>query len=188
MSKLTIVGLDPSMSNFGMVKGVLDLNSRTFCPTDIKLIETKSDKTNKKTVRKNSDDLNRAKLLYNGMSDFIIDADLISVEIPVGSQTARAMTSYGVCIGVLSSIKQPMIQVTPAEVKLATCNKKTATKEEMINWATSLYPNLNWITRKYKGQIQLTKKNEHIADALATVHAACKTDQFLQMLSIYKLK
>lgn len=181
---LQVVGLDPSMSNFGMVKGNLNLEDGTLVLTDRMVIETKSNTANKKVVRKNSDDLERSKLIYTELTRFLKGVDLVFVEIPVGSQTARAMTSYGICIGVLSSITLPMIQVTPLEVKKAAVGKKTATKKEMIAWATSEYPELDWYTRKLKGESVFTGINEHVADAVATIHAGVLTQEFKHILML----
>lgn len=185
---LRVVGLDPSMRSFGMARGLLHMEQGFFAPTDIELIETTISKL--KRVRKNSDDLDRAKSLYIHMTAFIQDADLIFVEIPVGSQSARSMASYGMCIGVLASITTNIIQVTAAEVKLAVCGIKKATKASMIQWAATTYPKLDYFTINRKGENILTKKNEHIADALATVHAGVKTEQFKQLLTMsgYKLE
>ena len=180
---MLIAGIDPSLSNFGMVKGALDLSQDKplFLLDKMFLQESKQDKANAKVVRKNSDDLNRARLLHDAMQEFISDADLVIVDVPVGSQSARSMASYGICIGLLSSIAQPMIQVTPTEVKLAAVGSKTASKAEMIDWATSLYPNAQWIKHKQKGKWVIGNKNEHLADALAAVHAGLATDSFKQM-------
>lgn len=184
MSIIQVAGLDPSLSNFGMVKGELDIISGSFLPSEIKLIETKPDKSNK-TVRKNSQDLARAESLYKSMTEFIKDVDLVFAELPVSSQSARSMASYGMCISLLASVSKAMIQVMPLEVKLAACGKKTATKAEMISWATQLYPYVNWFTRKYKGVEEITAKNEHIADAIGAIHAGLKTDQYAQAKAIY---
>lgn len=180
---MRIAGLDPSLSNFGMVKGSLsfDQGFPVFDPEELLLQESKSDKANAKVVRKNSDDLNRARLLHNAMQEFVKDVDLVIVEVPVGSQSARAMASYGVCIGLLASIKQPLIQVTPSEVKLAAVGSKTASKAEMIDWATDLHPQANWLKHKQKGQWILGNKNEHLADALAAIYAGLATETFKQM-------
>lgn len=186
---IRVAGLDPSMRNFGMVKGTLDITSGVFLPDTIYLATTAADTKKQKVVRKNSLDLLRAKTLFEAMQKFLRDVDFVFVEIPVGSQTARAMTSYGMCIGLLVSISHiPMIQVTPNEVKLITGNGKNATKEQMIQWAYSLYPNLDWFRRKVKGVEELTKKNEHIADAIAAVHAGLESDQFKQLMALSGLK
>jgi len=180
---MRIAGLDPSLSNFGMAKGNLDFDQGfpVFDLAELFLQESKSDKANAKVVRKNSDDLNRARSLHDAMQEFTKDVDLVIVEVPVGSQSARAMASYGVCIGLLSSIAQPLIQVTPTEVKLAAVGSKTASKAEMITWATDMYPEANWLRHKQKGEWKLGNKNEHLADAVAAVHAGLATETFKQM-------
>lgn len=184
MTTLKVAGLDPSMSNFGMVKGDLDLKLGSFIITDLLLEETKSDTKNKKSVRKNSDDLNRARKIHTALKTFIEDVDMVFVEIPVGSQSARAMASYGMCIGIIGSITQAMIQVTPTEVKVAATGNKTASKADMIDWATKTYPYAEWLTKKVKGVVTHVNKNEHLADAVAAIHAGVKTDEFIQAKSI----
>jgi hypothetical protein len=123
-------------------------------------------------------DLKRAEVLYTNLHEALRGVDLVCVEIPVGSQSARAMASYGMCIGIIASIKQPLIQVTPTEVKQAATRSKTATKAEMIKWATDTYPDAPWLTVRRKGALEYVAKNEHLADALAAIHAGVKTDQF----------
>ena len=68
----------------------------------------------------------------------------------------------------------------PNETKLATVGTRTASKAEMISWATDLYPKAPWIKRGAK----FTLANEHLADALAVGHAGVKTDQFSQLLAM----
>jgi Holliday junction resolvasome RuvABC endonuclease subunit len=188
MKLLRVAGIDPSLSNFGMVKGTVDLSSA--CPVfDLKqllLQSSQSDKANQKSVRKNSDDIERARLLHNAMQAFIQDVDIVMVEVPVGSQSARAMASYGICVGILASVGVPMIQVTPTEVKMAAVGSKTATKAEMIQWATGLYPEADWLKHKSKGEWVLGNKNEHLADAVGAVFAGARTDQFKQATVFWK--
>jgi Holliday junction resolvasome RuvABC endonuclease subunit len=176
-----IAGLDPSLSNFGMAKGKLEDNF--FALEHLHLAQTESTK-NKKQVRVNSDDLNRAKLLHTATMQFLKGVDIVAIEIPVGSQSARAMASYGICVGIISSIKIPIIQVTPAEVKLAATGNKNATKKQMIDWAVGEFPNAEWFWKKQKGVYSLIDKNEHMADALAAIKAAVRTDTFKQLIAI----
>ena len=184
MGTFQIVGLDPSLNNFGMVRGNLDLHTGVFSILYLVLQETASKTSSNKTVRKNSQDLNRARHLHKGLHAVLMGADMVMVEIPVGSQTARAMASYGICIGLIASINKPMIQVTPSEVKMAACGSKTASKAEMINWAITTYPSANWLTKKVKGLVTYVNKNEHLADAVAAVHAGVLTDEFIQARSL----
>lgn len=169
-----IAGADPALSNLGLVKGNLDLDTGSLSLTESLLIKTQASKN--KTVVKRMDDLNRARTLYLGLHEFIKDVDIICVEMPVGSQTARAMCSYGVCIGVLASVEKPMIQVSAQEVKLAGAGIKNASKKQMIDWATGSYPNFNWL----KQGDRFINDNEHLADALAAIYAGVRTDQFKQ--------
>lgn len=186
MPKIFITGVDPSLSNFGMVRGWIDLDTNEFHPTALRLCETKPDSSNK-TVRKNSQDLERTQQLYKAFQEEITPSDLIAVEIPVGSQSARAMASYGACLGVLASaVEWPMIQLTPTEVKMASVGSKTASKADMIKWATTLYPNLNWFTNTRNGVTTYSNKNEHLADAIAAVHAAIQTNEFKQIAMVRK--
>lgn len=171
---ILIGGFDPSMSNFGMVKG--ELNGSSFALSTMSLVSTESSKV--KSVRKSSDDLRRAKELHTAMVSFFEDVDVVCVEVPVGSQTARAMCSYGMCIGLLASLDKPLIQVTPTENKKIVTGTKAGTKEQMIKWAVAKHPDAPWLTRKVKGEVTLVNKNEHLADALITIYAAMQTDQF----------
>lgn len=166
-----------------MVKGSLCLNTGYFKLLDIHLETSSPSKV--KQVRKNSDDLERARKLQKAMQSFFNDCAFVCVEIPVGSQSARAMASYGMCIGVVASLNRPLIQVTPSEVKVAATGKKTATKDEMIKWATGLYPYVPWLTKKAKGTISFVNANEHLADATAAIHAGVRTDQFKAFKSMH---
>lgn len=182
------VSIDPSLQNFGMSRGVLKIEggSVEYILEDLRLVSTETNKGTKKAVRKNSDDLERARTLQRGMEEFAKGAEIAFVEIPHGSQSARSMASYGICIGILASLRIPIIQLTAVEVKVASVGKKTATKEEVIRWATGLYPDAPWLKRKYKGQIELISANEHLADAVAAVHAGILTDQFINAMAFYK--
>jgi len=182
MGTLKIGGLDPSLNNFGMIKGLVTLDDAQFHAASGQLTEAPPTK-DKKAIRKNSDDLFRARKHQAAMTEFFRDVDIICVEIPVGSQSARAMASYGICIGIISSIGKPLIQVTPAEVKMVSVGSKTASKKEMIEWAAAKHPNLNWYSRKNG---DLLNKNEHLADAVAAIHAGMLTDEFKGMLAIRK--
>lgn len=182
MTTITIAGIDPALRNVGLVKGTLDLDSGIFHLASLKLLQTETSKH--KQVRKNSDDLERARIAYKGIQEFLVDVDLVCVEIPVGSQSARAMASYGISIGVIASIDKPLIQVTATEVKMNGAGTKLASKVEMINWATTRYPMAPWLTHGGK----ITQNNEHLADALAAIHAGAKTDEFKLLTAIMNRK
>lgn len=189
--EMKIVGMDPSLSNWGIVHATLDLDTLTFKIDSLEVIctENEKDKAVKKVVRKNSEDLERAKLLHKGAMAAAQGAMMAFVEVPVGSQSSRAMASYGVCIGVLAAVgaSMPMVQVTPTEVKVAGCGIKTATKDEMIEAMVAKYPNAPWPTKTVKGRVTpIASKCEHLADAVAAIEAGMATDEFRRTISVYK--
>lgn len=179
--RIPIVGLDPSMANFGMSFMYLDLEAMKLELNSLLLVET--EKRANKVVRQNSDDLRRCQeittLYHKAIAAF--GAKFAFSEVPTGAQSARAMLANGIVLGVLASCPVPLIQVQPTETKMATVGTKTASKEEMIEWAAETYPDAPWLRHKSKGQMVLTNKNEHLADATAVVHAGLKTDQFQQV-------
>jgi Holliday junction resolvasome RuvABC endonuclease subunit len=176
MKTIKIVGLDPSLRNFGIAIATLNLETMELRIDDLRLVETGAE--GGKVVRKNSDDLRRAKMSYDGMVAACNGASFAIAEVPVGSQSARAMLSCGVCIGVLAACPIPLIQVTPSEVKLAAIGEKNASKIEMIEWGMTKYPDANWMMRKSKGIMVAQNCNEHLADAVAAIEAGLKTEQF----------
>ena len=186
---LTVVGMDPSLRNWGIAKGVLIPNQeRQLHINWLDVIQPVL--PTGKQVRQNSIDLESAKQLCEGAWKAAQGAHAIFVEVPVGSQSARAMASYGICVGVLGALRTsgvPFFEVTPTEVKLASTGKKTATKSEMIEWAVSKHPEANWPSYKSNGKTQISEaKAEHMADAIAAIYAGIACNSFQQMLSFMK--
>ena len=167
-------GLDPSLSNFGMVKGIVNYTNAqpvSFTPLFIKLVVTKEDKSIK---YKNERDLQRARKLGSAMVEFFHGIDTVYVEMPVGSQSARAMASYGICIGVVAALGKRVIRVSAKDVKLVSTADPNATKRDMIKWATEKYPKLPWLKKVRVGVETFIGANEHVSDALAAVHVGLK--------------
>lgn len=181
---IKVVGQDPSLRNWGLAYGTYDLDTK-------KLLISRLDLTNPviptgKQVRQNSKDIEAGIQLYKGSKAAAEGAHAVFIEVPVGSQSARAMCGYGVCVGVLGALRAngiPFFEVTPTEVKLAGAGSKTATKQEMIKWAMATHPEANWPTYKEHGQdIVSAAKAEHMADAVAAIHAGIACNSFQQML------
>ena len=182
---LKVVGFDPSLRNWGISKGVLSPDGLQIHQVD--LINPELPKG--KQVRQNSLDLESAKQLCQAAIDAAKDADAIFVEVPVGSQSARAMASYGIVCGVLGALRAtgiPFFEVTPNEVKLVSVGKKTATKQEMIEWAINAHPEANWPVYNRQGKLQVSEaKAEHMADATAAIYAGIATNEFQQLLRFH---
>lgn len=181
---IRVSAVDAAFSNFGTARLMLDTETSKFTVERLYLIET--DRQVNKVVRQNSDDLRRAKELVQKFHRELEGCAVCFAEVPSGGKSARAVYGFGIAVGVLAGSPVPVIQVQPAETKLATVGTKTASKEEMIEWAVENYPSAPWIRRKFKGRMELTGKNEHLADALAIAHAGIETDQFQQLMAIWK--
>ncbi|WP_342234576.1 hypothetical protein [Inquilinus sp. OTU3971] len=188
MAFLRVLGVDPALRNFGLVRARIDLASLetpelVWDVEDMDVIKTANESG--KTVRKSSDDLRRAMEMHKGFHGMAKGCALIFAEIPSGSQSARANISAGMSIGVLASSPVPIVQVQPIEAKKKTVGRATATKDEMIDWATARFPNAPWRRRKFRGKWELLGENEHMADGCAIIKAGLETDQFLQVASMY---
>lgn len=203
--KIKVLGVDPALSNLGLAIAEVDLNDpENYRVYDLKLAQTEDGKIERlkktkdgkikkvrelaKGVSVGSDDLRRAKILSKAFLEEAKKADLVIAEIPIGSQSSRAMTSYGVSLGVLGSCPVPLIEVSPSQAKLAGCNDTTATKHEMIEAAVSQFPDAPWILSKTKrnGKHAITNDNEHLADACFIIRAGIRTDAFNEF--VYQLK
>jgi Holliday junction resolvasome RuvABC endonuclease subunit len=189
--ELNIAGIDPALANFGLSKAVYDVKTKVIRPTDIRLITT--EKTQTKTIRVNADDFRRATEHSEAVHEWVHNCHVVFAEIPTGSQSARGSFSNGISTGIVSAIgsvkgegsfQGQVIQLQPTEVKMAAVGSKYASKEEMIEWATGLYPYLPWL--KGKGE-PYGKRNEHCADAIAVLHAGVKTGDFKNLLSAIAL-
>lgn len=185
---IRIVGFDPSMSNWGIAKGILhpgDAHQESVIEIhELDVIKTEA--TDAKQVRRNSDDLDRAEALMKGALAAAQGAQAIFVEVPVNSQSARAAVSYGLCVGILGALRAlgiPFFEVNPTEVKVSATGNKNASKNDMIEWATKLYPNAPWPMQTKKGVTSVVASSaEHMADAVAAIHAGIASKSFKQML------
>lgn len=187
MSLIPILGMDPSLSNWGLASGHYDTETKKVSIHTLDVINPKF--STGKTVRQNSKDLERARQLAFKAALACKNAQCVFVEVPVGSQSARAMASYGICVGVLGALRAqgiPFFEITPTEVKLATVGKKTASKAEIIERAVALHPNANWPTVTRNGvQTVSATKAEHMADAIGAIEAGIQQDQFLAMTKFF---
>ncbi|MGV2866410.1 hypothetical protein [Achromobacter sp. AGC39] len=186
MSKIKVVGFDPSTTNWGMAFGEVDLDTLDLQIVNLKLVKTAPETS--KGVRKDSDDLRRAHELYGEMILAVTSAALVASEIPFCNPGGYASANYnsGLVVGVLASSPKPVIQVFPQEVKAVITGSRHAAKEEIIQWATEKWPAAPWLTRTLRGKQVLTKDNEHLADACASLYAALRSDQFKQIRSMYQ--
>jgi hypothetical protein len=184
---ITVGGLDPSLRNFGLAKATYNTETDELAATNIRLQQT--EKQSGKTVRSSSDDLRCAGVMSNAMHLWISDCAAVFAEVPSGAQSARAAFGLGIAVGVLGSVgnvgtfRGRLIQVSPQQVKYDAVGSKVAAKEEMIEWAMEKWPKLPWLMRAGKP----VAKNEHMADALATIHSGVQTDEFKSIVQIVRM-
>jgi hypothetical protein len=193
-SLIRVAGIDPSMSNFGISRLLLDCDTLELSLEHFRTIQTEPQRGSKKVVRQNSDDLRRAQELHAGFQEELKGCILGFTEVPSGSQHSRSALGFGMSIGILASSPIPLIEVMPAETKLASVGSQTADKPEIIAWAAALYPDAPWL-RYQKDVIRGKKKrkagdlhddNEHVADSIAVAHAGIRTSQFKQTLALLR--
>jgi len=188
MTKVLIAGLDGSKRNFGVARVLLDIDTLGIEVEDLVLIKT--EKSQEKSVRASSDNLVRAQAVVHGIQPALAGCISAFIEVPSGGQSYDAVLGFGIVIGIYASLTIPTIEVSPAETKLAAVGTKTASKQEMIDWAAEKWPNAPWLRYRQNGKNykkgEPTLDNEHLADALAIVHAGIRTPAFRQTLAILK--
>lgn len=187
---IPVTGFDPSLTHWGIAEANLDLLTGYLDDPVLEVVEP--DKLKNKQVRQNSTDMFVSEQLASKALSAARRSKAVFVEPPVGSQSARAMASYGICMGILGAIRAegiPLIEVTATEVKLAAVGNKHATKRQMIDWGVELYPDANWpvyrqnAKGRQKGEIKDTA--EHVADAVAAIHAGVRTPMFQNLIRIF---
>lgn len=184
MGKILVAGLDGSLRNFGVATAWLDLNTLQIEIENLSIIKTAKSKM--KSVRSSSDNLRRATEIKNGVHEALRGVTTAFYEVPSGGQDYNAVLGFGIVIGTYAALPCPGIEVSPAETKMGAVGTKTASKDEMIEWAFEKYPAAPWRTRKFKGEIVPVKDNEHVADGVAIIEAGIKTPSFQQTLAILK--
>lgn len=183
---IPVLGFDPSLLNWGIASGTLDTQTKEVKIQTLDVIKPVS--LPGKSLRVNSNDLYRAQQLAEATFHAAGQVPMLFVEVPVGSQSARAMASYGVCLGILASLRSqgfPFYEITPTEVKKVATGKSTATKKEMIQWAMEKNPEAPWPTQTKKGITSVVVGTaEHMADAVGTIYAGIETQTFQQYIEL----
>jgi Holliday junction resolvasome RuvABC endonuclease subunit len=186
MTKIKVVGFDPSTTNWGIAVAEIDVDTLEVEIVNLLLVETESE--TKKGVRKDSDSLRRAREVYGSMILVCTGAAFAISEIPFMTPQGYATSNFnsGLVTGVLSACPIPLIQVFPQEVKALITGSRHAAKEEIIEWAVAKHPDAPWKRVKRGGKMVLTNKNEHLADAVAAIYAGLQSEQFKQGLTMMR--
>jgi hypothetical protein len=157
--QLKVLAIDASLNNVGLC--IAEINGKQVNILKIELISLK-----RQGKHKSKADAERVKIISARLRYYCKGVDLIMAELPSGSINASGAWSLGCAVGIVGSLPKPIIWVSPLEVKKVV--HKKASKREMIDWATTKFPDLDWI--RYRGRI--TNQNEHVSDACAVIFAA----------------
>jgi Holliday junction resolvasome RuvABC endonuclease subunit len=181
--QIPVLGMDPSLRHWGLAEANLDLTDGVLSTPVGSIVEPTN--LTGKNIRVNTNDQWLAEQLSIPVLEACRKAKAIFVEVPVGSQSARAMASYGICVGILGAVRAlgiPYIQVMPAEVKRVFTGRVTASKKQMIEQLIEFYPDV--VLPKGKAPNKYGDKSEHIADATAAIHSGVLTSEFQTLLRI----
>lgn len=168
---INIISFDPSLRNWGYAKAELS-DEGVLTILDTGIVKTKSKK--EKKVRQSDKDIYDAYILYYNLAPLMEWADVITIEVPHGSQTARGGIGNGICYGVLAalrSLNHNMVTITPFQLKDVVRKDKdhNPSKEDVIEWVKDKHPEANLPT---------TLSAEHICDAIVAIYAAMNTKEF----------
>lgn len=173
---IKLIGLDPSLRNFGVSKAYFDPSTKSLDIYDGFVIQSKPTKSKSQAKQ----DIETAYSTFNCLSPLIAEVDYFTAEVPTGSRSSRAMASYGICLGILGSLvatNPNFYHCTPYDVKKVVGTKETS-KEEIIEWVKQTYPSvLSWLPKT-------KNKAEHICDSIVTLHLLTHNPDFLKRVSL----
>lgn len=159
--------MDPSLTNTALVWGFI--RDGELEPVDWTLSVTKPNKNMKVA----EDTVDRCRHTQGVIQEVLDDwqPDICFAETPSGSKSSNAMKSYGVSCAYIAQLVPKSVEVTPTELKQATVGKKTASKDEMMEWAYDSFPDFPW--EFYQGKLKKAKM-EHVADAIGAAYTGMK--------------
>lgn len=171
--KGTILTNDPSLTGWGWA--VLDYAGQVL---DCGCIKTESE-SKARRIRKGDDRVRRISEINHALIDIIrsYNVKIILSELPHGSQTASAAVMIGITAGIAQTIADCFAMsiewYSEGDAKKHLLNKRSATKQEIINAIASHY-DVTWFDVKYK--------DEAVADAMAIYHLAQEESSVIKMM------
>ena len=181
---LKVVGMDPSLRNWGMSRCEYDPSTQSLEILDFGLINPELPKNN--SIRQGELDILAGQQLFAHAYEFSKNADIVCVEVPVGSQSSRAMVSYATCtalIGALIACGKRIVAVTPSEVKKV-IGDPSASKHDVIEWVRNRHPTAPYPTYRKSGQDLISEaKAEHMCDSVVAIYAGMQKKGFSQLVT-----
>lgn len=175
MGIVTVLGVDPSLRNTGMAVALVDTEQNKIVEI-VNLILART-QPGPKTQRKSSADFEAASAISATIKQTVQEYEpkIVFAEIPSGTQSARASFALGITLGIMATMSPKPIEVTAHQVKMQSVGIRTATKGEMIDWGTKMYPDAPWQTTALG---RILNSNEHLADACGVIHAGLITPEW----------
>lgn len=175
---MNIVAIDPSFRNMAFVFATLEGDIQDIVVDGYHLEQTQRASEGSRR----EDDWNTARKLADASRGLTEDADVVFIEQPVGSQSARSAWTLGITLGLMAAIHKPVITLSARDVKRGFTGNTAATKPEMIARAEKLFPYVDFPKHKLQGRLRVNVgKSEHIADALATLYVGIRTKEFARL-------
>jgi Holliday junction resolvasome RuvABC endonuclease subunit len=178
MCKIKFVGIDPSLTNTGLVWGHITKQDDIVFE-GWGLIQTKA--RGKKKIAASNHLIDRCEIIYKSLSSFLNKHKprVVFAETPSGSQNYHAAISYAVSCFALVTIEQDLVDVTPRDIKLSMCGKEDTSKEEIVSVIQQKYSYFNIPMRKLKGEMVVNmSKAEHVCDAAGAVITGIKSKKY----------
>lgn len=165
---LKILAVDPGFASLGWAV-VTFTNDGPVCEA-AGVKRTKPDRTKLKY----DDNVERARSLYDHLASVAEEHDIriIASEAQSWTRFANADRSIATVFGLLAALgverTLPIIQLTPQDVKMRVCGRKTATKKDIQQ---SVFRIASGAQQHIEG-IRASTQREHAADAVAVALAA----------------
>lgn len=177
---INIISFDPSLRNWGVALATFNTEDNSISVKRGYVLQHKP--IGNKLTRQNTLDLQTATFLASHLHQEDIDNAILIAEVPHGSQSARSMVSYGICIGLLGSlchVNLNLVQVSANDVKRIVepdRRIKEVPKAQVIQWVKNKHPDiLEWLPK--------TLKQEHICDAIVAIYAGINTTKFRNLIN-----
>lgn len=182
----TVLALDASLCNTGWT--VYEFQGE-WKLTGFGIIKTESKSGKKGNLYKGDDMSRRIRKIAEELADLICTyrPNAICCEMTSGgskSKTAAAglATAKAIVVTICLERSLPLMEVPQDDVKVALCNKKTASKAAMKEAACRLYPDLREPNLSATASDGFRGDFEHVADSVG-VFRACRQMPVMQVLA-----
>jgi Holliday junction resolvasome RuvABC endonuclease subunit len=184
---IRILAVDPGFCHTGIV--AMELQSGVWRPVLLETVTTEPPKEKSKLL-KGDCDFARLLMTADRMLAEAPKARGLLAELPPGgaksaaAQRAMALAS-GLLAGLVASLRLPYELVQPGDVKKSVTGKRSASKEEIMDWAGRQWPEETARFASKRAASGWTAEFEHVADALA-VFETCRNGNLVRMLESFE--